>query len=548
MEVEMKMVKSLLLGTAAGLVAVAGAQAADMPVKAAPVQYVKICSLYGDGFYYVPGTDICLKVGGYVRGEYAWPTGVSITNGPFQAGSIVNGSGYKDRFDGQDFVMRTRAYAWFDSRQQTEYGTLRTYFQIGLNYDSPNSPGSSTGASVGFSANRAFIQFAGFTIGTAQSFFDFYSSPASAYWGALASDTGDSGWKVFAYTLQFGNGISTTFSIEEPRVLGGGSGVTATAPVQGVINTNLGNALLIPGTGALAADRAKERFPDIVQNWRVDQAWGSAQIMGAVHDASGGYYADTLTTLGLPGAALATGVGACATATSGILGGTAVGTTTGSEVCGHPADKLGWAVGGGTRFNLYQGDYFQWQATYTQGATRYVNHTQGGAFSPMQTNGGNLGYGFLSDGVFSVATGDVQLTTAFGVNAAYDHLWLPNFRTSVYGAWTRYQYNDSANLAICQAQTIAAAGAITFTPVQVARGLCNNDFSWWQVGSRTQYNFTPWFYVGFDVKYERIDTASNGAQVFFTPPAGVAKPAAVYTVQNQDNYAVRIRVHRDIVP
>jgi Porin subfamily len=64
---EMKIVKTLLLGTAAGLVAVAGAQAADMPVKAAPVQYVKICSLYGDGFYYIPGTDTCLKMGGYLR-------------------------------------------------------------------------------------------------------------------------------------------------------------------------------------------------------------------------------------------------------------------------------------------------------------------------------------------------------------------------------------------------------------------------------------------------------------------------------------------------
>ena len=60
----MNTVKTLLLGTAAGLVAVAGAQAADMPVKAAPVQYVKICSLYGDGFYYIPGTDTCLKLGG----------------------------------------------------------------------------------------------------------------------------------------------------------------------------------------------------------------------------------------------------------------------------------------------------------------------------------------------------------------------------------------------------------------------------------------------------------------------------------------------------
>ena len=67
----MKMVKSLLLGTAAGLVAMTGAQAADLPVKAKPVQYVKICSLYGAGFYYIPGTDMCLKIGGWVRAEYA---------------------------------------------------------------------------------------------------------------------------------------------------------------------------------------------------------------------------------------------------------------------------------------------------------------------------------------------------------------------------------------------------------------------------------------------------------------------------------------------
>ncbi len=66
----MKMVKSLLLGTAAGLVAMSGAQAADLPVKAKPVQYVKICSLYGAGFYYIPGTDTCIKVGGWVRAEY----------------------------------------------------------------------------------------------------------------------------------------------------------------------------------------------------------------------------------------------------------------------------------------------------------------------------------------------------------------------------------------------------------------------------------------------------------------------------------------------
>ena len=77
----MKMVKTLLLGSAAGLVAVSGAQAADLPVKAKPVEYVKVCSLYGAGFYYVPGTDICLKIGAYVRAEYAYGNiGNSLTN------------------------------------------------------------------------------------------------------------------------------------------------------------------------------------------------------------------------------------------------------------------------------------------------------------------------------------------------------------------------------------------------------------------------------------------------------------------------------------
>ena len=63
----MKMVNSLLLGSAASLVAIAGAQAADLPVKAKPVEYVKVCSLYGAGFFYIPGTDTCIKIGGAVR-------------------------------------------------------------------------------------------------------------------------------------------------------------------------------------------------------------------------------------------------------------------------------------------------------------------------------------------------------------------------------------------------------------------------------------------------------------------------------------------------
>src|SRR5215213_10253051 len=205
------MVKSLLLVSAAGLVAVSGAQAADLPVKAKPVEYVKVCSLYGAGFYYIPGTDICLKVGAYFRAEYAYGNiGARLTNLD-QSGA----DGQRTRIIGGDnYNQRARAFIFLDSRQQTAYGTLRAYMNVGNSNDIPNVVGTSAAAIY---ANRAFIQLAGFTWGIATSYYDFYSSPATSYSVPWSSDTGDGGWKVAAYTAQLGNGLSASFSLEEPR-------------------------------------------------------------------------------------------------------------------------------------------------------------------------------------------------------------------------------------------------------------------------------------------------------------------------------------------
>jgi Porin subfamily len=170
----MKMVKSLLLGSAAGLVAVAGAQAADLPVKAAPVQYVKICSLYGVGFYYIPGTDMCIKIGGYVRAEYAW--GVNGSSTRVTSGDVNNRST-------NDLWYRVRGYITADARNQTEYGTVRGYIALGISTDTTADPPQT------FNANRAFIQWAGFTFGRAQSFFDFYSQAAVGYLGFARTPT-----------------------------------------------------------------------------------------------------------------------------------------------------------------------------------------------------------------------------------------------------------------------------------------------------------------------------------------------------------------------
>ena len=112
-------------------------------------------------------------------------------------------------------ALRARGYITADVRNQTEYGTVRGYIAVGLN---TNDVGLQV-ASLVDSANRAFVQWAGMTAGLSQSFFDFYSVPAVQYRGGYlpASDTGDGGWWVWAYTAQFGGGFSGTISSEARR-------------------------------------------------------------------------------------------------------------------------------------------------------------------------------------------------------------------------------------------------------------------------------------------------------------------------------------------
>ena len=59
-----------LLPALAGVAFVPGARAADLPARqAAPIEYVRICDAYGAGFFYIPGTDTCLRAGGLALTE-----------------------------------------------------------------------------------------------------------------------------------------------------------------------------------------------------------------------------------------------------------------------------------------------------------------------------------------------------------------------------------------------------------------------------------------------------------------------------------------------
>jgi len=137
---------------------------------------VRICDTYGAGFFFIPGTDTCLRIGGFVRADYT----VNSTPGNATAGNGALGTSYFD----QAYSTSIRLTLFTDARSNTEYGLLRAFGQFsayrGAFSGSTSSQGlinSGAGQSPRASAisvERAFIQFAGFTFGFSASFFNFY--------------------------------------------------------------------------------------------------------------------------------------------------------------------------------------------------------------------------------------------------------------------------------------------------------------------------------------------------------------------------------------
>ena len=196
-----------------------------------------------------------------------------------------------------------------------------------------------------------------------------------------------------------------------------------------------------------------------------------------------------------------------------------------------------------------QGDYFQMQVNYTEGALRYIFQTPNSNWGVG--NGDSTTFGILSDAVNAGNTTDPlgqtgwELTTAWNVNAAYEHFWSPRWRTSVYGGYAEVKYSDTANNILC---TTIGGGNFTVVAGQrpVAAAGCDNNWNTWWVGTRTQWNVTKDFYMGVDVLYSKLQGASlfNGLTT-----ANIGNNVVSPFVDHEtDNLSIRFRVHRDFYP
>jgi hypothetical protein len=497
----MKLVKSLLLGSAAGLCAVTGATAADLPAaRAAPVDYVRVCPVHGVGFFYIPGTESCLRITGRVRAEYNY------TQSRAAAADL---SGW-----------RTLARVGLDARTATAYGTLRAFILLeaarrtgSLRSGTQERIGQAEIATgidhIGRSQTniyvlRALVQFMGFSAGRTTSFYDFYANDTTWSLFSMGSDLPYA--TVFAYTATFGGGWSATIAVEDsierrqPLLFAG-----TFDPVAGVFQPSL----LTSGFGPAQVNK----LPDVVANVRVDQAWGSAQLSAALHELD------------------AAGVGLLPV----FPGGPVPGATIDAE--------YGWAIQGGLKLNLPMiaaGDVLWLQAAYAQGATAY---SFGG------TNLPNFGISnrFLTSFVDGVVLpdGDIRKTTSWSVVASLTHYWVPTLRSNFFAGYGRFEVPSGFD------QFIPLAGSPgTLFPTGVLR-----DTEFFEAGTNLIWSPVSGLDIGVEAMYRKIDpkgrvldlnrtllSASAAACAPATTPCAVPP---VFTVGSDDIWQFRARVQRD---
>ncbi|NEV02130.1 porin [Bradyrhizobium uaiense] len=522
----MKMVKSLILGSAAALVAVGGAQAADLPVKAKAVEYVKVCSLYGPGFYYIPGTDTCIKLGGYLRVDVLANTNSDHT------GNTSGAGGANNRFT-NGYTWRSREDLNIDTRTATEYGVVRTFFDATFSWTTDSYAGQGNGATVyspigavsapgnansgGVAGGTvgvyyAFIQFAGFTIGKAVSQFSapWANYPGNNFDGLVGGGGTITGVNQFTYTAQFGNGVSLSLSAQDQ-----------TAYYQaGVVNLGAPVTFGVPGNTNVfgISDYAGTIAPDLVAMLRVDQAWGLFQASFAAHNNHVAYYG-------------------------------------GSELTGHPDDKWGWA--GQLALSIKNiptgpGDTINLQGVYTNGATRYNIQDLAGSAGGNTIFGGtnvpgayqSIGFGIAPDSIF-VTGGSQQLITTYGFRGAYVHNWNPNWNTSIYGAWAGVNYNSTAKGYICGPAGNGVGGSLSnFFGAGSALTNCNPNYNIAQIGTQTQWTPVKNLTFSADFTYTHLDQNFAGTVAFPGSPT-IGKPGAIYELKDQNTYTLLLRAQRN---
>ena len=344
----------------------AGAADLNKPAKAA-VDYVKVCDAYGAGFFYIPGSDTCLKIGGRVYFD------------------VRTGGGQCQRITGSTstlatnsrvfnpFYTRDAIYVNLDARTNTEFGLLRSFEDIRVRY----TTAAPVQTAPELDLDLGFIQWGGLTVGKARSFFDFQPIGYSMGFDFVAYQT-NTLINTVAYTANFGNGVTGTIGLQD----------------SSSADSTYNNLLRNEGATVNSAFTTEDTYggnqqPDVVANLNIAQAWGSAQIAGALHQD---YSASAA-------------VGA----------------------------KEGYALNAGVEFKLDQiakGDKIAVGAGYAVGAVGFL--------TPFDSGSATIGKAFRPGNYigedWAVVNGSMQQSKTWGGVVSFEHNFNPNFTLDLDGS------------------------------------------------------------------------------------------------------------------
>jgi hypothetical protein len=384
---KMGLLKKTLLGTGAALVSGLAAQAADLPVaKAAPVEYVRVCDAYGAGFFFIPGTQTCLRIGGRVRADYAFVPAQTTFEGITNAGVPI-----VDTFADTQHTLgwEARGRISFDARTRTPWGTVQAVALLRLNRtngiltraDITSGSATTDGPSTGTTLENAYIRFAGFTFGAARD--NFAMMPSISYgaghWGSFAN-----GAKQIAYTATFGGGFSATIALQDHQD-------TSVEGADGTSNTT-GFVRYVHNT-----------IPQVNARLEWAQGWGTITVAGAVANVAVNDRTDTFDV---------------------------------SETV--------WAVGAAVRVNLpmlARGSALWLHAAYADGMTEYTTNWTSFKSSAYRRDVGGFTMNHPSY-VFEDTGGVNRIETvkSWNLAAALVHFWTPQYRSQ---AWVSYGQLDA---------------------------------------------------------------------------------------------------------
>ena len=560
----MKLAKSLLLGSAAALVATAGS-AADLPAtKAAPVSYVKVCDAYGAGFFYIPGTDTCIKVGGRVRADYA-VSGKANAN----ATNVFANTNGSNVIGG--YIYNTPAQGLYGNSGSVSWGSAAATQSFAYNY-------SAIGADTKVYGAAGYVAIGATTYQTASGVTTSVAGTASGFTAANGVDKRASntyGWEargrvdLDARTATSMGTVQTVASIRLART-------TGTLDQQGpALSSSSAGATLEAAYIRFAGftfGAAKDNFSFMPSTFYGAGHWSSfangakqlayTAVLGggfsatlAIQDAAdttaSGYNAlGVVNAAGVlvapnPNDPTGSNYGAPAYSynnmpqvngridldqswgTASLMGaaGKAVADTASNS---YNQSKSTYAIAAGLKINLPMiaaGDVLWLNAGYADGMTEYTTNWTSFKSSDTKRNVG--GYVTNHPSWIATSTG-IETLKSWNAAALYTHFWAPQWRNSFVATYG------------------AIDGSTTSKALAWSQAGAYGDAKVWNLGTQLTYLPTKDFEIGVDVLYARVEQdirRLSGTQVVVSSSVYGSYTSTV-TREKTGNFTGRLRVER----